>query len=114
MLFRSDDRSEELIIDDPIVVDVDKGYVRSIANKSGKPLDTSGENCVALRLLQSISTAEKQAVEMEKDGRLPAGKGAEYARYSKSHTSRRCSSAMLHIIQWLWRSSPVYMLLRLL
>ena len=73
-----------LIIDDPIVVDVDKGYVRSIANKSGKPLDTSGENCVALRLLQSISTAEKQAVEMEKDGRLPAGKGAEYARNARN------------------------------
>lgn len=73
----------DLVINDPIVVDVD-GYVTSITAKSGKPVDGSDDSCEAYRLLRSISAAEKAAIEMEKNGKLSAGLGESYARNARN------------------------------
>ncbi|MGP1601176.1 aminopeptidase [Treponema sp.] len=71
------------IITDPIIADV-KGYVSSITSKAGRPVDGSDPDCEAYRLLRCITAAENQALQMEKEGRLPAGAGAEYARNARN------------------------------
>lgn len=59
--------SGDFVIDTPIEVDVSGGHVTDIRG---------GDE--AKRLLETVTLAEDNAVSMEKEGKLPTGKGAEY------------------------------------
>jgi len=63
----------EIIIDTPICCDVEGGFVREISG--GKE---------AARLLETIETGERNARELEKAGKLPAGNGEVYARNARN------------------------------
>lgn len=62
-----------IVIDDPIQVVYRNGFITEI---SGGP--------EARRLQETIDLAEENALEFEKDGRLPAGAGASYAKHARS------------------------------
>ena len=74
--------SGDIVIHDPIICTVEKGYVTDIKAKSGKPL--SFESVEAGILFNTIDAAEKQALQMEKDGRLPEGMGEVYKRNARN------------------------------
>ncbi|QTQ14792.1 peptidase M17 [Treponema parvum] len=57
----------------PIAIEVENGFITSV---------TGGDE--AKRLLKSITDAEKTAVQMEKDGKLPEGQGAVYKRNARN------------------------------
>lgn len=63
----------DIIIKEPIVVDVHNGFVTTVTG--GKEADL---------LLSSITDAEKQSIWMEKEGKLAEGKGEEYARNARN------------------------------
>ncbi|GHU86800.1 hypothetical protein FACS189476_00790 [Spirochaetia bacterium] len=62
----------DIVIKEPIRCVLDKGFVKEI---------NGGEEAAAL--LHTVETAEKNAREFEKDGKLPAGSGAIYARNAR-------------------------------
>ncbi|MCM1322440.1 MAG: aminopeptidase [Bacteroides sp.] len=72
----------DIVISDPIIVSVKDGFVCDIASRSKKPL--TFESCEAGRLLASIAGAEERALQMEQDGKLPAGQGAVYKRNARN------------------------------
>jgi len=63
----------DMVINTPIRCVVENGFVREIAG---------GEE--AARLLETIESAERSALEFEREGKLPAGNGAEYARNARN------------------------------
>lgn len=63
----------DLIIKTPITVKIENGFVSTI---------TGGEE--AKRLLKDITDAEKRALVMEKNGKLPAGQGEIYSKNSRN------------------------------
>jgi leucyl aminopeptidase (aminopeptidase T) len=63
----------EILIKDPIHCTVEKGHVTKIEG---------GEE--ARLLLDSVTQAEKNAVSMEKEGKLPPGQGAIYAANARN------------------------------
>lgn len=72
----------DMLIHDPIIVDVEKGFVTNIASASGKPLSFDASE--AGRVLATITEAENKSLEMEREGKLPAGVGEEYKRNARS------------------------------
>ncbi|HPX26336.1 MAG TPA: peptidase M17 [Treponemataceae bacterium] len=73
--------SKDIIIRNPIEVEVKNGFVISI--KNSRPLEI-GEESDADQLLDTITQAEKKAVQMEKDGKLPPGYGELYAKNARN------------------------------
>jgi leucyl aminopeptidase (aminopeptidase T) len=63
----------DIVIREPIRCTLEKGFVKEI---------TGGEEAAAL--LQTVETAERNAREMEKAGKLPAGQGEIYARNARN------------------------------
>jgi leucyl aminopeptidase (aminopeptidase T) len=63
----------DIVIREPIRCVLEKGFVREI---------TGGEEAAALR--HTVETAERNAQEMEKAGKLPAGQGEIYARNARN------------------------------
>jgi len=63
----------DLVLKTPIKCAVEGGFVREISG--GKE---------AARLLETIEVAERNAREYERDGKLPAGSGEEYARNARN------------------------------
>jgi leucyl aminopeptidase (aminopeptidase T) len=63
----------DIVINTPIVCAVEKGFVREISG--GKE---------AASLLETIETAERNAREYERAGKLPAGSGEVYARNARN------------------------------
>jgi leucyl aminopeptidase (aminopeptidase T) len=63
----------DIIIREPIRCTLEKGFVREI---------TGGEEAAAL--LHTVETAESNAREMEKSGKIPAGQGEIYARNARN------------------------------
>ena len=61
------------IINDPIHCRVENGFVKGINGKAE-----------AKALLETITRAEQDALDYEKDGRIPKGQGAEYAKNARS------------------------------
>ncbi len=74
--------SGDIVISDPIICKVEKGFVTDIKAKSGKPL--SFESVEAGILFNTIDAAEKQALQMEKDGKIPEGMGEVYKRNARN------------------------------
>lgn len=72
----------DIIIHDPIIVDVEDGYVTNISSNSGKPL--SFESSDAGRLLDTITKAEKKALQMEEEGKLSTGLGQIYKKNARN------------------------------
>ncbi|MCR4626968.1 MAG: peptidase M17 [Treponema sp.] len=60
------------IIETPIKIDINAGFITEI---------TGGEE--AKRLLKSVTDAEKTAISMEKEGKLPEGMGEVYAKNAR-------------------------------
>jgi leucyl aminopeptidase (aminopeptidase T) len=75
-------KSGDIVIKDPIICKVEKGFVTDIKAKSGKPL--SFESVEAGILFNTIDEAEKQALQMEKDGKLPEGTGEVYKKNARN------------------------------
>jgi leucyl aminopeptidase (aminopeptidase T) len=63
----------DMVIRDPIRCTLDGGFVREISG---------GEEARAL--LDTVETAERNALEMERAGKLPPGQGAVYARNARN------------------------------
>lgn len=63
----------DLIVREPVRVTVKAGYVESV---------TGGAEARAL--LESIEAGERKALEFEREGKLPAGSGASYARNARN------------------------------
>jgi leucyl aminopeptidase (aminopeptidase T) len=63
----------DIVIREPIRCVLEKGFVRDITG--------AGE---ARALRQTVEMAERNALDMEKDGKLPAGQGAVYARNARN------------------------------
>jgi leucyl aminopeptidase (aminopeptidase T) len=63
----------DIVIREPIRCTLEKGFVREI---------TGGEEAAALR--HTVETAERNAREMEKSGKLPPGQGEIYARNARN------------------------------
>jgi leucyl aminopeptidase (aminopeptidase T) len=63
----------DIVINTPIVCVVEKGFVREISG---------GEEAACL--LRTVETAERNAREFERDGKLPAGSGEVYARNARN------------------------------
>ena len=60
------------ILENPIKVEIQEGFITNISG---------GEE--AKRLLKSITDAEKKSIEMEREGKLPEGKGEIYAKNAR-------------------------------
>ncbi len=60
------------LLENPIKVDLKAGFITNITGEEE-----------AKRLLKSINEAEKKSLEIEKEGKLPEGKGAVYARNAR-------------------------------
>lgn len=73
--------SKDIIIHNPIEVCVKDGFVVSIKNVN--PV-TNGEESEADQLLDTITQAETRALQMEKNGKLPIGSGAVYAKNARN------------------------------
>jgi leucyl aminopeptidase (aminopeptidase T) len=63
----------DAILKTPITITIENGYITDI---------TGGEE--AKRLLKDVTAAEKQALVMEKEGKLPAGQGAIYSKNARN------------------------------
>ena len=63
----------DIIINTPIACIVENGFVKEISG---------GEEAACL--LQTIETAERNALEFERDGKLPSGSGGVYARNARN------------------------------
>src|SRR5574344_1718584 len=63
----------DAILKTPITIKIENGYITDI---------TGGEE--AKRLLKDVTAAEKQALVMEKEGKLPAGQGAIYSKNARN------------------------------
>lgn len=61
------------ILETPITVDLVNGFITEV---------TGGEE--AKRLLKDITAAEKESLALEKNGKLPEGKGAEYSKNARN------------------------------
>ncbi len=73
--------SKDIVIRNPIEVIVKDGFVCSI--KSVNP-EVPGIESDAAQLLDTITQAEKKAVQMEKDGKLPPLSGKKYAENARN------------------------------
>jgi leucyl aminopeptidase (aminopeptidase T) len=65
--------NRDIIINDPIHCEVSDGFVTAISG--GKDAEA---------LLETVTIAEKDALEFEKTGRLPGGQGAVYAKNARN------------------------------
>ena len=83
---------KDIIINDPIYCQVENGFITEVSGK--------GESTA---LLETISRAEQDALDCEKDGRIPKGQGTEYAKNARNigelgiglNPAARISGAML-------------------
>lgn len=72
----------DIIIKDPIIVDVADGFVENISSASGKPL--TFESNEAGMVFNTITEAEERAIQMEADGKIQAGLGEVYKRNARN------------------------------
>jgi leucyl aminopeptidase (aminopeptidase T) len=70
--------NRDLIIKEPIRCEVAGGFVVKISGQ------VSGKDADAAALLETVTMAERDALDYEKNGRLPAGQGALYAKNSRN------------------------------
>lgn len=73
--------AEDIIIGNPIFVQVKNGYVTSIQSKQAV---SDGIITEADKLLETITQAEKKAIAMEKEGKLSQGQGVLYAKNARN------------------------------
>lgn len=73
--------SKDIIIENPVEVCIEGGFVVSIKNTNK---EKAGEESEAAQLLDTITQAEKKALQMEKDGKLPSGSGILYAKNARN------------------------------
>ncbi|NLM00512.1 MAG: aminopeptidase [Treponema sp.] len=73
--------SEDILIQEPIIVDVVDGYVTNIVSSSKKPATFSSND--AGKLLDTITAAEEKALQMEAEGKLPKGMGEVYKKNAR-------------------------------
>ncbi|MBO5136940.1 MAG: peptidase M17 [Spirochaetaceae bacterium] len=63
----------DFLLENPVTIDVKGGFVQSV--KGG---------IEATKLLDTITTAEKSALQMENEGKLPSGQGIVYSRNARN------------------------------